>query len=351
MSITAFRSIRRQREEEAAKIAEIAAREEQRRQRLRRGGIGALKIGLLEEKEPRGSGYKYFEFFRDYYDAENIKGKNLEEFDLVVVRGSESLAYKVPLNQNISYLLISHDVASMRSNTLASHEREMVENAVAMIRVTEDHLGYFAGRGYKVPPCEVIYLRPLNKDFKFKPLKKLKGKHLVYAGGVTSKKENHYRSYYTIFEAFIAAGWTVHIYCYNKGLEEYSELGCKIHNVLSYPALLREMSQYTAGLAGYHQGKDFKYTQTARQNKCFDYLAAGIPTIAVNPGNQRKIYEGKWGVVVEDLSEKTLANINLPRITSKMRVEQVMDKDKHKFDQLLKVAVETIIEQTTKGKN
>jgi len=116
------------------------------------------------------------------------------------------------------------------------------------------------------------------------------------------------------------------------------------HGWLPYAELLQEMSQYTAGLQAYAKvgvkKRQFEYTQTCRPNKTWDYLAAGIPTIGLYPGNCAKIYqEGGWGVVVPNTERSTLENIKLPSFPDSLRYEQVMENDLSLFKQVIDKAL------------
>jgi hypothetical protein len=105
------------------------------------------------------------------------------------------------------------------------------------------------------------------------------------------------------------------------------------------------MGRYTAGLQGFNKdgvpNRSFQYTQTCRPNKTWDYLAAGIPTIGVNPGNTARIYEGKWGIVARGLSKESLIDLHksLPEIDEATRRENVIEADTDKF----KAIIETVL--------
>jgi hypothetical protein len=109
---------------------------------------------------------------------------------------------------------------------------------------------------------------------------------------------------------------------------------------MPYQELLKDMSQYTAGLQSYNKEGvpelAFNYTQTCRPNKAWDYLAANIPTIGLYAGNCAKIYtQGGWGIEIPNTEIETLENINLPEFPDSLRFEQVMDKDLDKFDNVI----------------
>ena len=280
--------------------------------------------------------------------------------DLLVCRGDWLKYYQIAIEQKVPYILIEQDVHSLRTKLLKRQmqiEKEMIENAAGVIFTSEDHRTY-CKKKYNLPTNNVvIYLRPLLEDLAWEPMKKLPGKNLVYAGGVIQKPNGGnygYRCYKRVFKAFIDAGWTIHLYGSKNQyitVRAYGEInresteddpGYKIvpHGWIPYRDLLREMSQYTAGLQAYAKvdvdEQAFAYTQTCRPNKTWDYLAAGIPTIGLYPGNCAKIYlDGGWGVVVPDTERSTLENIKLPKFPTHLRYEQVMEQDLVKFNQVI----------------
>jgi len=309
-----------------------------------------------------GSGYKYFSFLRQEYGGVELLLGNLKQDlkvirpDLVFVQGDWMQTYKVPLNLGIPYVLVEHDVMSLRtklSNVELANEERMITCARAVIFTSEDHADYVTSKYVNCPEHRVIHLKPLLKDVNFKRNdKKLRGKHLVYAGGIQLEKSRHarygYRSYHEVFKSFIDVGWTVHLYPNNRNKTarfDYKDLGCELHHPLPYNELLREIGIYTAGLLGYAKNgvpsQAFDYTQKCRPNKNWDYLAAGIPTIAVNAGNAaNEAVKGGWGIRA-DLGNGGLKNIHkrLPEITDKMRFSQVMDLSKKKFDEIIMIGL------------
>ena len=273
--------------------------------------------------------------------------------DLFFCHGDWLLDYQIPFNRNIPYILIEHDIHSLRTQLNKKqlrNEKEMLENAKGIVFTSEDHKTY-CNKHFKITTNQVIvHLRPLRRDLAWQPLDKKPGKHLVYAGGLAANTGSNYgyRSYHSIFKAFIDVGWTVHIYPASVYMEStaksYKRLGCHLHKNLSYNSLLQQMSQYTAGLQAYAKegvrDRTFNYTQTCRPNKVWDYLAAGIPTIGLYHGNCAKIYlDGGWGITVTDTKQSTLENIELPSFPDSLRFEQVMENDTLMFEKVIDKAL------------
>ncbi len=306
-----------------------------------------------------GTAYKNIQFMKETFGGEIIKDniskalkyirKNKPE--IIVVRGDGRQDYKLALRFKIPYILIENDVSSMRSDLNEEgikEEKTKIENASAIIFTSEDHAEYC--KKYNLPYYEIIYSRPLKKDLDFKPLPKTLNPTLVYAGGIGNSWDSRngdygYRCYQEIIEKFTEAGWEVHLYpASNKKLSGYN---CKIHNKLPYNELLREMSQYWAGLHIYNKEgvpeKAYNYTQVCRGNKIWDYLGAGIPTIGYQGGKGMDIYRNKWGIVLRSLNKESINRIperlKKIKITDQMRYENVMDNDLDKFRNVIEVAL------------
>ena len=274
---------------------------------------------------------------------------SLREFnpDLIVCHGDWVRHYQIPLELGIPYVLVEHDVTSLRKDLIGSEiksEREMLTRACGIIFTSEDHQAYLAQK-YELPPNIVVHLRPSHNDLTFEPLPKKRGKHLAYAGGILEpnavKGPYGYRCYGGMFKDFIKAGWKVHVYPNQETeihREYYTAIGCVMHPALPYKELLKELSQYTAGFQGYNKTgvdpKAFAYAQTCRPNKTWDYLAAGIPTIGVNAGNAASIYTTKgWGIAIEEEHIPNLKKqIGLPVITDAMRQAETIEQDAERVE-------------------
>lgn len=328
------------------------------------------KILYFVSRWYEGSAYKDISFMQDNFGGEIIKDdistlrKSIEKMkpDLMVVRGDAKIDYKYPMKYNIPYILIEHDISSLRcglSRKTEMHDREKIENASAVIFTSKDHAKYYEEmekkHGWKIPFYKVIHTKPLKKDLDFIPIEKLGGLHLVYAGGTVanwykSDSVYGYRCYHKIFEQFIKAGWKVHIYSAShnqRRLREYRDMGCVTYNNLPYRELLKEMSKYTAGFHSYNKigvsETAYNYTQTCRGNKIWDYLAAGIPTIGYQGGKGMKIYKDKWGIIINDLEMETLnklpERLSKIKITKKMRYSNIIDRDLKKFREIIEKAL------------
>ena len=313
-----------------------------------------------------GTSYKTPEFLKKEFGVESTRGEIEGQWDLGICGGDVHLLYQKFINKNIPYILLEHDVSSMRfglNETTYQNDKKKIENAVAVIFTSEEHAEYYEEMKKKynwhIPEYVIIHNKPLKKDIKFTPKEKLEGLHLVMAGGIVSKWINtgrtsyfNYKSFHNIYKKFIDSGWKVHIYPTKlsnaNSLSEYKNIGCIIHNWVDGNKIYQEMSQYTAGIQANNDINTpkcaFLYAQSTRPNKLYDYLAAGIPTIGYNAGERASmIYRDKWGIVIDDLEPETLKAIperlNKIKITKKMRNDNVLERERDKFEYIINVAL------------
>lgn len=295
-----------------------------------------------------GSAYKYGQLLKRLCTVDVLRdgSENLEArvaaADFCVVRADRYGHYQTPLRLGVPYLAIAHDLASMRDPEcdVSGDECELLENAAAVLFATTPLQEYAAER-YRLPkPQAVIGLRPLARDLDFTPLPKLAGRTLVYAGGLVPTHQAStawgYRANLQVFQSAIAGGWAVHLYPTRVRPQvdsEYSGGGCIMHAPVPERQLLAELSQYTAGLQvfnvdGTTQFSD-RYARLAWPNKTWLYLAAGIPTVGVNPGFEAtRFYNGRWGIVLRSHRElRRLRERDLPPVSEKTRRREVADRD------------------------
>jgi hypothetical protein len=300
---------------------------------------------------PRGSGHKYGAWLAELYGCTSISRASAIELEragaeLVFCEGDGHRFFESCNGARVPYVLVEQDVFSLRMGIAHEPERAMLEHAVAVLFTSEDHEAYLRAQGVRLPPSLVVPLRPRRADLEFDPLPKLEGRHLVYAGGLIDwgRRETSYgyRAYHRIFERFVAAGWTVHLYSHPgrpQLAREYSQLGCVIHPFVEHRDLYRELSQFTASFHGYNAegvpARAFAYTQTCRPNKTWDGLGAGIPTISFQGGNSGRVLEqGGWGICLRDLSDEELARCEpelLPAIDPEARAREVLEADEPAF--------------------
>ena len=318
---------------------------------------------LVSNRRFDGSHHKLPKLFVKEFGV--ISGDKLPEtdIDLGVCQGDTQTLYKEFTKRGIPYLLVENDICSFRfglNERTYAHDKELIENASAVLFTSEGYIEYFKKLEKKyqwhVPEYMVIHNKPLKEDITFIPKEKIEGLNLVVDGGLQMwERENdpyHYKAYLHIFSKFIEAGWAVHLYptkFSDRGmrLKEYRDIGCRIHNWHPSEILYQEMSQYTAGLQGFNSintpESALAFAHKCRPNKIYDFLGAGIPTIGYNGGDGMEVYRDKWGIVIDDLEPETLKAIperlKKIKITKKMRYENVLEKERDKFEYIIDVAL------------
>lgn len=305
-------------------------------------------LALLDDYAYVGDAYKWLTMLSRHLDFDVLRKKETwpaeikrRKPDFGIVRGDHRNHYLYFAEQGIPYILLEGDVHGMIFGT-SDVEREMIEKAAGIIFPCE-RCRDWCDENYRLPKAtEIVYLRPLAEQLEFEPLPKMPGDTLAYAGGIQPKSKRQspagYRWYGDIFRRFIRHGWEVHLYTppvvSDRACEEYRALGCKMHGFVSEKHLPCELSQHTAGLQGFNNQwvdeKGLHYIEHAIPNKTWLYLAAGIPTIGLNPGAEASaIYAGKWGTVID--RPKPRNQITLPKIDPRVRAREVMDRDDAKF--------------------
>lgn len=270
-----------------------------------------------------GARYKYFNLFEQIPEFDiklfkevfyaNAKAWKPRYF---AVWGDIYPTFNLCVRDKWEYILLEHDVTSMRAELTEKAfiaERNKIIQAKKIIFTSPAHREYVLKK-YAIPEKKtfVLYLRPLQRDLLFQPLPKLKGRNVVYAGGLMGKEaldgKYGYRFYTEMFRTFINFGWNVHLYPIRKAPKVYEDIGCVYHDPLQEGVeLYRELSQYTASLQIFNfdgvNKKAYDYCQKCYPNKLWLGLAAGIPTIGINGGEGMDLYNHKWGIVLKDLKQ------------------------------------------------
>ena len=111
-----------------------------------------MKALYLVQPPLQGSRYKYAEMFGRVCDvaARHAIGRT-RGIDFAIIRGDYRDDYKAAMKAGLPYILIEHDVYTMRGARDKGKEREMIEGAAAVLFTSEAHLRYCAER-YRLPP-------------------------------------------------------------------------------------------------------------------------------------------------------------------------------------------------------
>lgn len=162
-----------------------------------------------------GSRYKYSTFIESIEGIESKRYKEahtqsaiLDDPDIYGIWGDSYSTYELMLQHNKKYFLMEHDVKSLRAELnekQLKNEKLMISNANKIIFTSPHHKNYIINKyNYPEEKTFILFLRPLKKDIIFKPLIKLPGKNIVYAGGLMPKSNQDglygYRSYTDILK-------------------------------------------------------------------------------------------------------------------------------------------------------
>jgi len=234
-------------------------------------------------------------------------GRMLDEFDPDIVHAyvDRTVLASMILEMKFPTVIDMHDCAEYRGQddpfikSVYESDSPKIFASPGLAEYVEAHYG--------VKDHHIIMNLPLKRWLKFKKKKKLPGNNIVYFGGLASLGVEHdYRYYEKLFKVFTENGINVHIYPVDPDItaESLGWKGCIIHDTINgYENLYAELSQYQAGFVGYNDinadPKILTYPQACVPNKAFDYLMAGIPTVAYNLGYSEK-YVRNWGVCVQD---------------------------------------------------
>jgi glycosyltransferase involved in cell wall biosynthesis len=228
---------------------------------------------------------------------------------------------KIPIVHDI------HDLMSVRktayedglnrvTNVLNWHkeERRAIERSDAIITVSEVILNLIKRKDYRFPKIALVYENYIPERFIPKTLPQTslnfadRPIRIVYEGFISSNG-GHY-DMRSIFKALAAEGIEVHIYPSRDNFD-YQTLSDTVQNIFYHPSLtpdklLKEISQYDFGWAGFNDTLNRKHLNTALPNKLFDYIAGGLPVISFpHEALKRFLKTHNIGLVIDTVSGLT----------------------------------------------
>jgi hypothetical protein len=279
----------------------------------------------------RGRREKFIELQEQVFDRENIcifaKTENghpnikrwksvnklmgmLEEFEPDVVHAycDKTVLAAISLELKFRTIIDMHDCAEYRGQEDPFIKWVYQHNEPKIF--ASPGLAEYVIKNYGIKDHHIIMNLPLRKWLNFELKKKLPGDNIVYFGGLANLNGKHsYRYYEKIFQEFERNGIKVHVYPASPKItqENLGWDGCIIHDTLDgYKTIYSELSQYQAGFAGYNDidadPKILTYPQACIPNKAFDYMMAGIPTVAYNLGYSEKFVRN-WGVCINNINK------------------------------------------------
>jgi glycosyltransferase involved in cell wall biosynthesis len=133
--------------------------------------------------------------------------------------------------------------------------------------------------------------------------------HIVYAGTITSRIKGHHYDLIDIFRKIARNDLHIHIYA-SRGDEAYRSLSSEsryihYHGHLNQSELMKELTQYDYGWAGFNGTKNMEHLDAVLPNKAYEYIACGLPVLTFPHRSLKEFVEkDKVGIVVQDLELK-----------------------------------------------
>jgi glycosyltransferase involved in cell wall biosynthesis len=132
--------------------------------------------------------------------------------------------------------------------------------------------------------------------------------HIVYEGTVDEKRSGAHYDLLDIFDDITSRGFHMHVYT-TREATYYKELSKK-NNLLHFHGrknprdLIKELTQYDFGWAGFNGSRNIIHLNSALPNKLMEYISAGLPVITFPHTTQKKFLEEKGiGFCIENISE------------------------------------------------
>jgi glycosyltransferase involved in cell wall biosynthesis len=243
----------------------------------------------------------------DEYEPDLVHSHNLP--DVLTVRANELVAERIPVVHDV------HDLQSLRRTAyedgfpepadLGELERRSLEESAAVVTVSPELMDVL-DRRYSLPERTLVVPnfalgRDLPRGLPSREHRPAGLPRLVYQGTV-STNGGHY-DLRGIFQALVRGGLVVDVYP-NRVVDEYHELagrldGLTVHEPRPPVELLRRLQRYDFGWAGFNAELNRPHLDTALPNKLFEYLACGLPVLALpHRAIRRLLDERGLGIVV-----------------------------------------------------
>jgi hypothetical protein len=206
------------------------------------------------------------------------------------------------------FIAHQHDIYSMRAADYFEPHLHTAPNVVKVL-TSSAHMEYLTKR-WGVPESEyaIVYNLPVLawQPEVPQPVEKVKDS-VVYFGGIQidPTAETGYRFYLPQWRSLVEAGIQVHVYTHGMVTRHVHDTFRShplmfIHNRIPHGKLYEELAKYEVGFAGYNDlggvpKASREYCVTCLPNKTWDYMFAGIPTLAYNMGVGGPLV-AKWGM-------------------------------------------------------
>lgn len=204
-----------------------------------------------------------------------------------------------------------HDLQSIRKGEVLEDERKSMEMCDAFIFPSEGYRNETVKRYGLTQPTEVIYsmcAKHMLDVVDRVDLPRVNG--VVYEGGLAKlphdeieEKYFGYRDLRPLIQKCAEYDIPVHLFPGERGFDgPYILAGADPRPTLKYYPMLTQLSRFDWGFIGC----SFEHSQYkwAMPNKMFEYIAAGIPTLAMNAGEAGAFLEkNELGVHIRSLDE------------------------------------------------
>ena len=279
----------------------------------------------------------------DEFHPDLIHSHNLP--DSLTVLANELVDRRIPVIHDV------HDLQSLRQTAyengfpepgdLRGLERRAVTESAAVVTVSEELMGEL--RRYELPPRTLIFpnyalRRHVPRHLTFIDHRSAYPPKIVYQGTL-STNGGHY-DLRGIFRALLAEGVSLDVYP-SRDVPEYREIpGLTYHQTLEPAALLRALTKYDFGWAGFNSKLNAAHLDTVLPNKAFEYLACGLPILTLNHRALRRLVREKGvgialGAPSELASELARRDIaKLRRRVAAVRMTLTVENNIHRLGEL-----------------
>jgi glycosyltransferase involved in cell wall biosynthesis len=132
--------------------------------------------------------------------------------------------------------------------------------------------------------------------------------HIAYAGTITSQTEGHHYDLRGIFKEIADHQFHIHIYASRED-EVYERLAREskyihYHGHLDPRLLMKELTRYDYGWAGFNDAKNKVHLDVCLPNKTFEYISCGLPVLSYHHKTLTEFIEGnRVGYILNNIGE------------------------------------------------